>query len=124
VRDVLRAMRFCGGAGDSDVTVVAFGGQPLLCAQRGERARAERREAEIRAEHRVVVVVVGERKKTEGEGVKADGPGPTASETGPPGIRVACRGPWAVVFPVFIFSKNQNPLHAVWLIAVVRLEPQ
>lgn len=36
VRGVLRGMRFCGGAGDSDVTVVAFGGQPLLCAQRGE----------------------------------------------------------------------------------------
>ena len=86
MRDVLRAMRFWGGAGDSDVTVVAFGGQPLLCAQRGERARAERREAEIRAGHSIGWWwwVVGERKKTEGEGVKADGPGPTASETGPP----------------------------------------
>ena len=35
VRRGLRAMRFCGGAGDGDVTVVAFGGKPLLlhCAQ-------------------------------------------------------------------------------------------
>jgi hypothetical protein len=28
-------------------------------------------------------VVVGERKKPEGEAVKADGPGPTMSELGP-----------------------------------------